>query len=87
MRGVFLFLGVHSWDVHWVAKQTMFLDRKVVDGSGDEVGCLKNLEIAFDVVVAFGAVDDGFGGGVPGDFLERERVVSSHGPDLFFDNL
>ena len=47
----------------------------MVDGRGDEVGSLKNLEIAFDVVVAFRAVDDGFGGGVPGDFLEGERMT------------
>ncbi|MDG0994311.1 MAG: hypothetical protein P8O22_06225 [Akkermansiaceae bacterium] len=26
-------------------------------------------------MVAFGAVDDGLGGGVPGDFLEGERVT------------
>ena len=47
----------------------------MVDGGGDEVGGFEDLEVAFDVVVAFGAVDDCFGGGVPGDFLEGERVA------------
>jgi len=42
---------------------------------GDEVGCLKNLEIAFDVMVTLGAVDDGRGGGVPSNFLDREWVA------------
>jgi hypothetical protein len=51
------------------------LGRKVVDRGGDEVGGLKNLEIAFDVVVTLGAVDDGLGGGVPSNFLEREWVA------------
>ena len=37
---------------------------------GDEIGSLENLEIAFGVVMALGAVDDGFAGGVPSDFLE-----------------
>ena len=47
----------------------------MIDGSGDKVGSFENLEVAFDIVVAFGAVDDGFGGGVPGDFLEGEWVA------------
>lgn len=44
-------------------------------GGGDEIGSLENLEIALGVVVALGAVDDGFTGGVPGDFLEGERMA------------
>ncbi len=35
----------------------------------------EDLKVAFGVVVALGAVDDGFGGGVPGDFLEGERMA------------
>ena len=41
----------------------------------DEVGSFENLEIALGVVMALGAVDDGFSGGVPGDFLEGERMA------------
>ena len=37
---------------------------------GDEVGGFEDLEVALGGVMAFGAVDDGLGGGVPGDFLE-----------------
>ncbi len=39
----------------------IFFLSEVIDGNGDEVGCLENLEVTFDVVVAFGSVDDGFG--------------------------
>ena len=46
------------------------LGRDVVDDGGEEVGGFEDLEIALGVVMAFGAVDDGLGGGVPGDFLE-----------------
>ena len=49
--------------------------REVVDGGGDEVGGFKDLEVAFDVVVTLGSVNDGFAAGVPSDFLERERVA------------
>ena len=42
---------------------------------GDEIGSLENLEIAFGVVMALGAVDDGFAGGVPSDFLEGEGMT------------
>ena len=42
---------------------------------GDEVGGFEYLEVALGGVVAFGAVDDGLGGGVPGDFLEREGMA------------
>ena len=48
---------------------------QVVDGGGDEVGGFEDLEVTFDVVVTLGAVDDGFGGGVPGDFLEGEGMA------------
>ena len=58
-----------------VADSLLALGREVVDGGGDKVGGFENLEVALGVVVAFGAVDDGFGGGVPGDFLEGERVT------------
>jgi hypothetical protein len=47
----------------------------MVDDGGDEVGGFENLEVALGVVVAFGAIDDGLGGGVPSDFLERERMA------------
>lgn len=49
--------------------------RKVEEGGGDEVGGGKDFEVAFGGVVALGAVDDGFGGGIPGDFLERKGVA------------
>jgi hypothetical protein len=38
---------------------------------GDEIGSLENFEIAFGVVMALGAVDDGFTGGVPGNFCSE----------------
>ncbi len=47
----------------------------MVDGGGDEVGGFEDLEVAFDVVMAFGSVDDGLAGGVPGDFLEGEWMA------------
>jgi hypothetical protein len=43
----------------------------VEEGGGDEVGGGKDFEVAFGGVVALGAVDDGFGARIPGDFLER----------------
>ena len=36
----------------------------VVDGCGDEVVGFEDFEVTFGVVMAFGAVDDGLGGGV-----------------------
>jgi hypothetical protein len=47
----------------------------VKQSGGDEVGGLEDLEIALGGVVAFGALDDGLGGGVPGDFLEGEGMA------------
>ena len=49
--------------------------REVVDDGGDEVGGFEDFEVALGGVVAFGAVDDGLGGGVPGDFLEGEGMA------------
>ena len=45
------------------------------EDSGDEIGSLENFEIAFGVVMALGAVNDGFTGGVPGNFLQREWMT------------
>ncbi|MGB6219886.1 MAG: hypothetical protein WBG04_02550 [Haloferula sp.] len=42
---------------------------------GDEVGSFEDLEIPLGGVVALGAVDDGLGGGVPGDLLEGKWVA------------
>ena len=47
----------------------------MVDDGGDEVGGFEDLKIPFGGVVALGAVDDGLGGGVPGDFLEGEGMA------------
>jgi hypothetical protein len=49
--------------------------REVEQRGGNEVGSLEDLEVAFVGVVALGAVDDGLGGGVPGDFLEGEGMT------------
>ena len=48
------------------------LGREVEEGGGDEVGGFEDLEVALGGVVAVGAVDDGFGGGVPGGFWKRD---------------
>ena len=47
----------------------------MVDDGGDEVGGFENFEVALGGVMALGAVDDGLGGGVPGDFLEGEGMA------------
>ena len=60
------FVGVNAV----VADGLLAFGREVEQGGGDKVGGLEDLEIAFGGVVAFGAVDDGLGGGVPGDLLE-----------------
>ena len=49
--------------------------REMKKGGGDEVGGLEDLEVSLGGVVAFRAVDDGFGGDVPSDFLEGERMA------------
>ena len=49
--------------------------REVEESGGDEVGGFEDLEVALGGVVALGAVDDGLGGGVPGDFLEGEGMA------------
>ena len=53
-----------------VTDSLLTLGRDVEEGGGDEIGGGEDLEVALGVVVALGAVDDGLGGGVPGDFLE-----------------
>ena len=58
-----------------VADGLLALGREVEESGGDEVWGLEDLEVALGGVVAFGAVDDGLGGGVPGDLLEGEEVV------------
>ena len=45
--------------------------REVEQRGGNEVGSLEDLEVALGGVVALGAVDDGFGCFVPGDFLSE----------------
>jgi hypothetical protein len=58
-----------------VADGLLSLGREVVDDGGDEVGGFEDLEVALGGVVALGSVDDGLGGGVPGDFLEGEGMT------------
>jgi hypothetical protein len=53
-----------------IAHRLLALGRDVEKSGGDEVGGFEYLEVALGGVVVFGAVDDGLGGGVPGDFLE-----------------
>jgi len=60
------FVGVEAV----VADGLFSFGREVVDDGGDEVGGFEDFEVALGGVVALGAVDDGLGGGVPGDFLE-----------------
>jgi hypothetical protein len=49
---------------------------EVEQSGGDEVGGFEDLEVALCSVVAFGAVDDGLAGGVPGDFLEGKGMAA-----------
>ena len=65
------FVGVEAV----VADGLLALGREVKESGGDEIGCFEDLEVALGGVVAFGAVDDGLGGGVPGDFLEGEGMA------------
>jgi hypothetical protein len=55
--------------------------REVEQRGGDEVGSLEDLEVALGGVVALGAVDDGFGCFVPGDFLS-ESVDGGDGTEF-----
>jgi hypothetical protein len=45
--------------------------REVKQRSRNEVRSFKDFEVTLGRVVALGAVDDGLGGGVPGDFLSE----------------
>ena len=65
------FVGVEAV----VANGLLAFGREMKKGSGNEVGGFEDLEVALGGVVAFGAVDDGFGAGVPSDFLEGERMA------------
>jgi hypothetical protein len=65
------FVGVEAV----IADGLFSLGREVVDDGGDEIGSLEDLEVSFGGVVAFGAIDDGLGGGIPSDFLEREGLA------------
>jgi hypothetical protein len=58
-----------------VADGLLAFGREGGDGGGDEVGGFKDLEVAFDVVVTLGSVNDGFAAGVPSNFLEREWMA------------
>jgi hypothetical protein len=58
-----------------IADGVFSLRWEVVDDGGDEIGGFEDFEVALGRVVALGAVDDGLGGGVPGDFLEGERMA------------
>ena len=58
-----------------VADGLLALGREVKESSGNEVGGFEDLEVALGVVVSLGAVNDGLGAGVPGDFLEGEGMA------------
>ena len=65
------FVGVEAV----VADGLVALWREMVDNGGDEVGSFEDFEVALGGVVAFGAVDDGLGGRVPGDLLKGEWMA------------
>ena len=65
------FVGVEAV----VADGLLTLGREVEQSGGDEVGGFEDLEVALGGVVAFGAVDDGLAGCVPGDLLEGKRMA------------
>jgi len=65
------FVGVEAV----VADGLLALGWDVEQSGGDEVGGFEDLEVSLGVVMAFGTVDDGLGGGVPSDFLEREGMA------------
>ena len=58
-----------------VADGLLAFGREVEQHGGNEVGGFEDFEVALGVVVAFGAVDDGLGAGVPGDFLEGKGMA------------
>jgi len=58
-----------------VADRLLAFGREVKQRGGDEVGGIEDFKIALGGVVALGAVDDGLGAGVPGDFLEGEWMA------------
>ena len=58
-----------------VADGLFSFGREVVDDGGDEVGGFEDFEVPLGGMVALGAVDDGLGAGVPGDFLEGKRMA------------
>jgi len=62
------FVGVEAV----IADRLLPLGWDVFDGGGEEVGGFEHFEVAFGVPTAAGTIDDGFGVGVPGDFLEGE---------------
>ena len=58
-----------SMVVRIVAHRLLALGREVEKSGGDEVVGLEYLEVALGGVGAFGAVDGGLGGGVPGEIF------------------
>ena len=58
-----------------VADGLLAFGREVKQRCSNEVGGLEDLEVALGAVVSFGAVDDGLGAGVPGDFLEGKWMA------------
>jgi hypothetical protein len=62
------FVGVEAV----AANGLLAFGRDVFDGGGEEAGGFEDFEVAFGVPTASGALDDGFGVGVPRDFLEGE---------------
>ena len=62
------FVGVEAV----VADGLMAFGWNVFDGGGEEVGGFEDFEVALGVPTAARAIDDGFGVGVPSDFLEGE---------------
>ena len=58
-----------------IANGLLAFGREMEEGGGDEVGGFEDFEVALGGVMAFGAVDDCLGGGVPSDFLEGEGMA------------
>ena len=53
-----------------IADGLLAFGRDGLNGGGEKVGGFEDFEIAFGVPTAAGAVNDGFGVGIPCDFLE-----------------